>query len=419
MPSFALVDCNNFYASCERVFNPALEKKALVILSNNDGCIIARSNEAKALGIPMGAPLFQWRDFLKKHSVHIYSSNFALYGDMSQRVMTSLAMLCPEIEIYSVDEAFLNLTDFSPNEVETYALMIRQKIKQWTGIPVSIGIAPTKTLAKMANLIAKKKSPTGVCNLTDENLREAHLTHFPVEDLWGIGKQTAFKLKAMRIKTALALRNSNLKHMRTQFSIAIEKTISELRGISCLPLEHSQAKKQIISSRSFGRSVTTLSDLEEAVGHYTAKACITLRKQKHLAQGIAVFIQSNFFNTKEPYYENTLSCHFIEATSDSRHIIKSALNCLHQIYKPGYRYKKAGVILLNLCSNTIKQYDLLQTQTQEPDLLMKTLDDINHKLGRGTIFIAREGIERTWQAHSDLRSPCYTTRWEDLPKVGD
>lgn len=418
MSIFALVDCNNFYASCERVFNPALEKKPIVVLSNNDGCIIARSEEAKKLKIPMGAPFFEWQHFFKKNHVYVYSSNYALYGDMSSRVMRSLEQFCPTLEVYSIDEAFLEFDDFKKQDLHAYASLIKQKIKCWTGIPVSIGIAPTKTLAKIANHIAKKQTTMGVCDLIDEEQINKILGELPVADVWGIGRKLSQKMRDIHIHTAKDLRDADSTMMRKKFSVVVEKIICELRGISCLPLESIQTKQQIMSSRSFGNPVIALSDLEEAVSHYAAIACMKLRKQKSLANGIHVFIQTNLFNQNQRGYGKSVSINFAEPTDDSRKIIRAALQCLHRIYKSGYRYQKAGIMLLDLLPNTVKQFDLLAAPSSLNNKpVMKILDTINSKFGKNSIFICAEGIDRQWQARAERMSPRYTTQWKELPNV--
>lgn len=354
---FALVDCNNFYASCERVFNPKLEGKPIVVLSNNDGCIVARSNEAKQLGIPMGAPFHQWNKLIKEHSVHVFSSNYEFYGDMSHRVMTILEHFCPDIERYSIDEAFLSLSGLAWKDLSDYTSEIRQTIKQWTGLPVAIGFAPTKTLAKVANYIAKKKTPTGIYDLCDKAKQDEILADFPVEELWGVGSRIAARLKNFDIHTAKELRDFDQKTLRKEFSVVMERLIQELRGISCLPLESVQPRKQIMSSRSFGNLLTELESIEEAISHYAAKACIKLRSQKSRAGGIYVFLHTNHFRENEKQYGNCITLNFLEPTSDSSYVIKMAKEGLRKIYRKGYRYHKAGLMLLDISSTTIKQHD--------------------------------------------------------------
>jgi len=419
MSIFALIDCNNFYVSCERVFNPKLEKKPVVVLSNNDGCVIARSNEAKKLGIPMGAPYYQWKYFCQKNHVYVFSSNYALYGDMSHRVMTILESFCPEIEIYSIDESFISLDQFKERDLFSYAKEIKQAIKMYTGIPVSIGIASTKTLSKIANHIAKKHSIEGVFSLTDVEIYEKILEKFPVEDIWGIGRQYSKKLKSYGIETAKHLRDADLKTLRRQFSVVVEKIIQELRGISCLPLENIiQPRKQIMSSRSFGRPVTDLAALEEALSHYTANACLKLRSQNSEANGIYVFLHTNLFNKNETQYGNGTSYRFPISSCDTSYIIHIAKICLRRIFKSGYRYQKVGVMLLDLSPKNIHQYDLLSIdENTRKKTLIKAIDRINETLGKNGLFFCAEGIERAWQVRAGMRSPRYTTQWNEIPRV--
>jgi DNA polymerase V len=418
MTIFALVDCNNFYASCERVFNPKLEGVPLVVLSNNDGCVIARSNEAKRLQIPLGAPFFKWKNFFIKNNVKWQSSNYALYGDLSSRVMASLANFCPDIEIYSIDESFLNLFSLNFYDLVEYCQQIKSAVKQWTGIPISIGIAPTKTLAKVANYIAKKETVTGVFDLRDEKIRERVLEDFPIENIWGIGRRNAKRLKEMQIETAKQLRDSNAKDMRAKFSVVMERLIQELQGISCLPLESVQARKQIMSSRSFGHSVIKLEELEQALSSYVARACYKLRQQKSRAKGIYVFLHTSMFNEKDLRYANSITRQFPESSNHTGYIISHAKSCLRKIYKPGYKYQKTGLMLLDLIDDQISQYDLFsENNSIKSDKLMQTIDLINIKYGRNTVFSSSQGITQPWKMKANFISPCYTTRWNDLVKV--
>lgn len=415
---YALVDCNNFYASCERVFQPRLEGRPIVVLSNNDGCVIARSNEAKALGIPMGAPYFEWRKICEKNNVKVFSSNYELYGDMSERVMSTLGSLCPDIEIYSIDEAFLLFDGFQwKNDLTQFALQIKKTVQQWTGIPVSIGFAQTKTLAKIANKIAKKETKTGVFDLSDEALQEKILSTYPTEDIWGIASRSAIKLAKLNIHTALELRNADPKWLRKHFSVVMERMVLELRGTPCMPLESVQPKKQIMSSRSFGKLVTNLADLEEAISSYTARACIKLRNQKSYAQGIYVFIHTSIFRENEPQYANSFCYYFPEACDDTGYMIHVAKQCLRKLYREGYRYHKAGVMLLDLLPNYVKQLSLFNPEDVRKQKLIKTVDKINQLLGNNTIFYCSEGIKKTWQIKRAYKSPCYTTRLKELLRV--
>jgi len=417
MSIFSLIDCNNFYASCERVFNPYLEGKAIVVLSNNDGCIVARSQEAKKLGIPMGAPFFQWEKLCHKKILFAFSSNYALYGDMSNRVMTILQDFCPDLEVYSIDEAFLRFDGFNEKDLVSYSAHIRKTVKAWTGLPVSIGIAPTKTLAKIANSIAKKKTVEGVFDLRNPTVCEDILSEFPVENIWGIGHGFAKRLKLLNIKTAKNLRDVNLKMIRENFSIVMERLVEELRGISCIPLEIIQPRKQIMSSRSFGKLVTNIHELEEAISHYTASACLKLRKQNSLAGGINIFLHTNHFREKEPQYGNSMSYKFPEPTCDNSYIISAAKKCLQKIYHSGFFYKKAGIMLLDLSPRTIKQFDLFSIRQNKSDSIMKTLDSINEKIGENTLYFAAEGVQKSWRTRCSRKSPRYTTQWNELAKV--
>jgi DNA polymerase V len=409
MSIIGLVDCNNFYASCERVFNPRLENKPIVILSNNDGCIIARSNEAKALGIPMGAPYFQWRKLCEQHRVHVFSSNFELYGDLSARVMSSLEKLCPEMEIYSIDEAFLCLDSMA--DYRSHALLMRKLIKQWTGIPVSIGLSTTKTLAKCANKLAKANATSGVFDLTLPWQQDLYLASFPVEDVWGIGRRLTKQMQQLHIKTAKALRDYDAALLRKKFSIMVEKIIRELRGTSCLSIEHVQEKKQIMCSRSFGKKVSHLEDLEEAVSHYAANACVKLRKQKSMARGVLVFLQKSYADHDA---SNSKMIRLEHPTDDTSHIIAQAKRAIRQLFQPHCLYHKAGVMLLDLQSNHIQQVDLFLESESNKNQLMTAIDQINESMGRNALFFAAEGTKRTWKIQSQMRSPRHTTCWNEL-----
>ena len=419
MPIFALIDCNNFYASCERVFNPRLDNKAVVVLSNNDGCIIARSNEAKKLGIPMGAPYHIWKSFCKKHNVFVFSSNYPLYGDMSHRVMKLIESYCPSIEVYSIDEAFITLDSFQNFNINQYIIQLKNIIKKFTGIPVSIGIGPTKTLAKIANNYAKKQTKVGVFSLLDEHIREKVLAQFPVENIWGVGSQITKRLIPHKIFNAKDLHNADLKTLRKCFSVVIEQTIKELRGTACYGLEEATPRKQIVSSRSFGKSVKTLQELEEALSHYASIACSKLRKQGSLARGVSVFIQTNFFQQNRPQYGNSAYYEFPTPTSDTSYVIYIAKLCLRKIFKNGYEYHKTGIMLMDLLPNSVYQYNLFNQDDIEPkrDKLIKTVDKINLNLGKNSLFFAAEGVERSWRLRAQMRSSRYTTQWKELPLV--
>lgn len=411
---YALVDCNNFYASCERVFNPRLEKFPVVVLSNNDGCIVARSNEAKALGIPMGAPYHEWKMFCRENNVKVFSSNYELYGDMSERVMTTLTMLCPDIEIYSIDEAFLSFDHFKLHNLYEYSLKIRQTVLQWTGIPVSIGFGQTKTLAKIANKIAKKKTDTSIYDLSSKNLQDEILSEFPVEDIWGVGHRIADRLSKLDIYTAKDLRNADPKYIRDQFSVVMERMVYELRGMPCIALESVQPRKQIMSSCSFGYLVSEFLDVEEAIASYTSRACIKLRTQKSIAQGVYVFLITNVFRPNEPQYSNSMCYYFPEATDDTAYITHIAKKCIKKLYRKGYRYHKSGVMLLDLLPNTVRQISMFTSENPRRQTLIKTVDKINKLLGRGTIYYCAEGSNKKWRMQRGHMSASYTTRLKEL-----
>jgi len=416
-PLFALVDCNNFYASCERVFNPKLAGRPAIVLSNNDGCVVARSNEAKALGIAMGVPAFQIRHLIRKHDVQVFSSNYALYGDMSQRVMETLQQFSPEVEVYSIDEAFLSLTGFVRQDLTEYGRRIRATVKQWTGIPVSVGIAETKTLAKIANHVAKWSEGTaGVFDLSAELDPDHVLAQVPVEEVWGIGPAHARRLKRHGITTARSLRDADDLWIRKQMGVVGLRTVQELRGISCLPLEQCPPPKQgITCSRSFGRPVTTLAEMREAVAAYTARAAEKLRGEQLAASALTVFLTTNPFKD-EPQYSNAVTLRLPGATDATPELLRVALKGIEAIYREGFRYKKAGVMLLGLVPVSQVQANLFDHANRErSSRLMKVLDRLNDHMGTGTLLYAAEGITKRWTARFDHRSPASTTNWRDLP----
>jgi DNA polymerase V len=419
MSYYALADCNNFYVSCERVFNPALEKQPIIILSNNDDSIISRSNEAKMLGIPMGAPVFKYRDLIRRGQVRCFSSNYALYGDMSQRVMDSLRRLCPDMEVYSIDEAFLKLDHFSHYDLNSYLLDIRQKVKQWTGIPISIGLASSKTLAKVANFYAKRTVKAGVYDLRSVALRDSSLKTLPIEEIWGIGRKLTEKLQQYSIKNAFDLQQANPKIMRRRFSVVVERIILELNGISCLGLESVVAKKQIMCSRSFGRPITNLHDLSSALSRYTARAACKLRGQACKAQAIYVFITTNKHKTSDRQYTKGLASSLVMATNDTRVLITAAQQVLKQLYKTGFNYKKAGILLMDIIPNHQQPKDLfIPATSQRSAALMQVLNETNKNFGSHTLFFAAEAdIHASWTMRSGYRSPRYTTHWQELASV--
>lgn len=423
MRSIALIDVNNFYVSCERVFNPKLKTKPVVVLSNNDGCAISRSNEVKALGISMGAPWFRMQDLVKQHGIVGLSSNYALYADMSNRVMSILRDFSPNQEVYSIDECFLDLTGFSFVNLVDYGQAMRNRILDWTGLPVCVGIGSTKTLAKLANHCAKKQ-PTfnGVCNfnaLTDDALTEL-LARLPVGEVWGVGRKLAPKLNALGIHTALDLKKTDPHRIRQQFSVVMQKTVMELNGAVCIELEEiSPPKKQILSSRSFGQSVADYNSLAESITLYMSRAAEKLRKQGSCAGSVFVYIRTSPFKPDEPQYSNGLMIPLPTPTDDTRQLVKNALWGLKRIYRAGFRYAKAGVMLGELVSTNEVQQDLfganqVGTRTSE---LMNVLDAINKKMGRDSIKLASEGFKRPWKMKQGNKSPNYTTKWNDIPPV--
>ena len=418
MAIFALVDCNNFYASCERVFNPALDTWPVAILSNNDGCIIARSQEVKDLGIPMGAPWHQYKDLCAKHKVAVFSSNYALYGNLSTRVMQTLETFTPALEVYSIDEAFLGLDGFEHLDLTDYGKQMRQRVRQWTGIPVGVGIGPTKTLAKVANFVAKKRTTTGVFNLCDRRVQVEILSTIPVEEIWGIGRCWAVKLQALGIKTAADLRDAPPTFIRKHLNVVGERIVYELRGIACLGLEAIEPKKNIMSSRSFGRLVTERDVMLEAIANYAARAAEKLRRQGSRCGGLYVFLQTNRYRPQAPQYKNSCTWSFISPTSDSGQIIGAARQCLSVLFRQGFEYHKCGVMLVDIVSDQFWQGDLLETTNHErSDTLMHLVDKVNARMGRGTIRFAAQGIRTDWQMRQQRRSPRYTTRLNELVSV--
>ncbi|MEN6448769.1 MAG: Y-family DNA polymerase [Syntrophaceae bacterium] len=414
---FALVDCNNFYASCERVFSPGLEGKPVVVLSNNDGCIIARSNEAKALGLRMGEPLFRCGKLLAGHRVQVFSSNYGLYGDMSRRVMDTLACFAPEMEVYSIDEAFLDLSGVAESPA-AYAGAIRATVKRWVGIPVSIGIAPTKTLAKAAAGEAKKvPSNEGVFDITEH--AEKTLAGIEVADIWGVGRQYARLLRRHGILTALDLRNAPDDWVKKHLTIGGLRTVLELRGISCIPLDEGEPpRKAIMCSRSFGRKVYALDELQEAAAAYTARAAEKLRGQGSAASSIQVLLIEFPFNDGYPR-SHMCSTELPVASANTPDLIRCAKALLMQIYHKGPAYRKVGVMLSGIVPRGRVQMNLFHESLEgEKELrLMETVDTINQRWGKGTLTFAASGFSRAWQMRQARKSPLFTTSWADLPIV--
>ncbi len=419
MPLFALVDCNNFYVSCERVFNPKLTGKPVIVLGNNDGIVVARSNEAKALGIPMGVPAFKFQALIRKHDVQVFSSNYALYGDMSQRVMETLQQFSPEVEVYSIDEAFLSLSGFDHRNVTEYGQRIRTTVKQWTGLSVSVGIAETKTLAKVANHHAKRSSDVaGVFDLTAWPDRDGLLAMVPVDDVWGIGPNHSRRLKQYGIKTALALRQADDQWIRKQMGVVGLRTVRELRGISCLPLEECPPPKQgITCSRAFGKPITTLIEMREAVAAYTVRAAEKLRGEQLAASALTVFLTTNPFKD-EPQYSHAVTLRLPVATDATPELLNVALRGIETAYREGFRYKKAGVMLLELLPVGQIQANLFDRVDRERSTrLMRAIDRLNAHDGTDTVRFGAAGLTQRWRTTFGKRSPAYTTNWHDLPLV--
>jgi len=415
---FALVDCNNFYASCERVFNPKLEGKPIVVLSNNDGCVVARSDEAKALGIPMGAPYFKYKQLINRNRVYVFSSNYTFYGDMSARVMTSLKSLVKNIEIYSIDEAFLDISSFYYCDLDDTAREIRRLIKQWTGIPVSIGIGPTKTLAKVANRQAKKYTASNVFDIRDEGTREEILKDLPLEEIWGISTRWGRRLQRIGIDTAYDLTQANARHVRKTISIVGERIHHELNGVSCIGIEEVKNKKNIISSKSFGRKVIRVGELEEAVSNYVARACEKLRAQGSRAQGLYVFLRTSPFVDPEKRYSNGMSTFFTIPTSNTSKIVKEAKDLTRKLFVYGYEYQKIGVMLLDITGAENEQYSFYEYENyDQSDRVMGVLDGINSKYGSSTLTIGAQGIKKDWKMKSERKSAAYTTNMLQIPVV--
>ncbi len=421
MPVFALVDCNNFYASCEKLFRPDLKDTPVVVLSNNDGCVVARSREAKLLGIKMGVPVFQIKAEMQRHGILAFSSNYALYADLSSRVMRTLEEMAPRVEVYSIDEAFLDLTGIeSALSLVEFGQQVRERIGKWIGITVCVGIAPTKTLAKLANHAAKKYPATqGVVDLTNPDRQRRLLALVPVDDVWGVGRRLSKRLNALGITTALDLANASPRAIRDQFSVVLERTVRELNGESCIELEEiPPTKKQIVCSRSFGVKVTQFELLREAVCEYATRATEKLRKEQQQAKVMTVFIRTSPFKDNEPQYSNSASGELLIPSCDTRDFIELANHLLKRIWKDGFRYAKAGVMLSDFYDPGMFQPGLFNdvSTRSNSQQLMSVLDTINQS-GAGKVFFAGQGTKKDWSMKREHLSPAYTTRWDQLPRV--
>ncbi|WP_210456347.1 translesion error-prone DNA polymerase V subunit UmuC [Pantoea ananatis] len=418
---FALVDVNSFYASCEIVFRPDLRGKPVVVLSNNDGCVIARSAEAKALQIPMGAPYFKLRNDFRRHNVQVFSSNYALYADMSNRVMTTLEDMAPAVEIYSIDEAFMCLDGMQRlTSLDELGRKVRARIKQETHLTVGVGIAQTKTLAKLANHAAKKWGKTGgVLDLSNIDRQKKLLALVPVEDVWGVGRRISKKLNAMGITTAKDLADQSTYIIRKHFNVVLERTVRELRGEPCLELEEfAPTKQQIVCSRSFGTRITEYMDMRQAVCAFAERAAEKLRKERQYCKQIAVFVRTSPHAEGEVFYGNQANGKLLTPSNDTRDIIRVAMDALDQIWLDGHRYMKAGVMLGDFFSQGVSQLNLFDEYRPQPnsEALMRVVDGLNQS-GKASLFFAGQGIEKSWSMKREMLSPAYTTKISDLPIV--
>lgn len=419
---FALVDCDCFYVSCERVFQPSLDKAICLVLSNNDGCAIARSDEAKALGIKMGDPLHLIKDKIKEHKVVCFSSNYTLYGDMSSRVMNTLASFTPDLEVYSIDEAFLRLDGCPSSDLLKYSSHIRATVKKLTGIPTCVGLGPNKSLAKIANKLAKKtkkEKDGGVFSLCEATVREEVLAEFPVADVWGIGKQSALKLKSYGIYTAKELRDANPALVQKLLTIVGHRIQMELKGASCLPLSMIPAdRKQIVCSKSFGKPVTSLEELSEALSVYVGTASSKLRMQKGNCASISVFLETNPFKNTSQYHKSG-SVELERPSSDVRPLTAEALKILRAIFKEGYEYKKVGISLNDISLSSSRQLSLFEDKeaTAKEFAITTLMDSLNKRMGKETLKLGSAGTKNEWKMRQANKSADYTTSIDDILKV--
>ena len=413
----ALIDCNSFYVSCERLFNPKIRKKPVVVLSNNDGCIISRSTEAKALGIKMGEPYFKAKDIIIKNKVNVFSSNYSLYGDLSRRVMRTLKRFNSAIEVYSIDEAFLDLSNFSDDEVEKVGREIRETVLKWTGIPTSIGIAKTKTLSKVANHIAKKKK-SGVTSLIGIENIDPILEKVEINDVWGVGRQLTKFYHKNGIYNAKQLKNKSNTWIKKNSNVLGSRTAMELRGVPCIDLETTQTKrKSCVVSRSFGQRIEKYQELKEAVANYCLNASEKIRSESLIAKSITVFVRTSPFQSRFGYYSNSKTIDFAISTNNSIEIVKTALVALDSIFKNGYRYQKAGVMLTGL-SNEDGSKNLFSSEKDEKIKgLMKSIDNTNYRYGRSTLSLASAGVQKRWNMRREHSSKIDTADFYLLPTI--
>lgn len=420
---FALVDVNSFYASCETVFRPDLKGKPVVVLSNNDGCVVACNAEAKSSGVQMGGPYFKQKDLFRHHGVIAFSSNYELYADMSHRVMMTLEEMCPRVEIYSIDEAFCDFSSVSNCcNLKDFGREIRATLLQRTHLTVGVGIAPTKTLAKLANHAAKKwqRETGGVVDLSGIEWQRRLMAAVPVCEVWGVGRRISKKLESMGIKTVLQLADTDIRFIRKHFSVVLERTVRELRGESCLGFEEfAPTKQEIICSRSFGERLTEYEHMRQAICSYAARAAEKLRAEHQYCRHISAFVKTSPFSANEPYYGNQAMVKLLTPTQDSRDIIAAATRCLEAIWRSGQHYQKGGVMLGDFFSQGIAQLNLFDENPPRAnsEMLMQVIDGINQKKGKGTIYFAGQGIEQPWQMKRAMLSPRYTTRASDVLRV--
>ena len=413
----ALIDCNSFYVSCERLFNPKIRKKPVVVLSNNDGCIVSRSNEAKALGIKMGEPYFKAKDIIIKNDVQVFSSNYSLYGDLSRRVMRTLKRFNSDIEVYSIDEAFMDLTNFSDSEVLDVGQEIRETVLQWTGIPTSIGIAKTKTLSKVANHIAKRKQ-SGVTSFIGIDNIDPLLERVDINDVWGVGRQLTKFYHKNGIYNAKQLKNKSNTWIKKNSNVLGSRTAMELRGISCIDLEKTKSKrKSCVVSRSFGQRIEKYQELKEAVAGYCLNACEKIRSETLVAKSITVFIRTSPFQSRFGYYSNSKTIDFPISTNDSIEIVKTALTALESIFKNGYRYQKAGVLLSGLSEATNNKNLFSSEKDEKINSLMKSIDNTNYRYGRSTLSLASAGVQKRWNSKRQHYSRIDTADFHCLPTI--
>ncbi|HDX4048738.1 TPA: Y-family DNA polymerase [Enterobacter soli] len=419
---FALCDVNSFYASCETVFRPDLKGRPVVVLSNNDGCVIARSPEAKPF-VKMGEPYFKQKDIFRRHGVVSFSSNYELYADMSNRVMTTLEEMSPRCEIYSIDELFCDLIGVQNcRDLSEFGREIRATVLQRTHLTIGVGIAQTKTLAKLANHAAKRwqQQTGGVVDLSNVDRQRKLMSVLPVDEVWGIGRRITKNLEAMGIKTVLQLAETDIRFIRKHFNVVLERTVRELRGEPCLELEEfAPVKQEIVCSRSFGERVTEYEQMRQAICSYATRAAEKLRNEHQYCRFISAFVKTSPFAPNEPYYGNSASVKLLTPTQDSRDIIDAGIRCLDVIWKNGHRYQKAGVMLGDFYSQGVAQLNLFDDNTprKNSQKLMDVLDHLNTENGRGTLYFAGQGIQQQWQMKREMLSPRYTTRFADLPTV--